>query len=194
MQAWLQERGEGGHHWIFADAHTEASALEADMALVMEAPLPWIQALRIPALVNETILTFGQMGCAGKPLARFCGWSTFWERSKWEVALASPDAPWLQEMAGALGRSLVPVADTPGLVAPRILAMLFNEACFGLADGICSPTDMDTAMQLGTNYPRGPVAWMEAVGRDKVGALLQALAASDSRYMPHPTLQMPARS
>jgi 3-hydroxybutyryl-CoA dehydrogenase len=194
MQAWLKEQGEGGHQWLFLNGLPEASAVVADMALVMEAPLEWIQALQVPALVNETILTFAQMGCTGKPMARFCGWPTFWERSKWEVALATPGAPWLPDLAQALGRSLVPVADTPGLVAPRVLAMLFNEACFGLADGICSAADMDTAMQLGTNYPRGPVAWMEAVGRNKVGALLQALATSDSRYLPHSSLQNPTRS
>jgi 3-hydroxybutyryl-CoA dehydrogenase len=94
----------------------------------------------------------------------------------------------LEVFGQLLNKQLVAVADAPGLVAPRILAMIINEACYGLADGICSASDMDTAMKLGTNYPKGPVAWMEEIGKEKIAELLFAMSKTDSRYAPHPML------
>ncbi|HSR38024.1 MAG TPA: 3-hydroxyacyl-CoA dehydrogenase family protein, partial [Phnomibacter sp.] len=131
--------------------------------------------------------TFGQMNVAHKLFARFCGWPGFMLREKWEVAVCQ-QGPWLESFSQLLNKQLVPVADAPGLVAPRILAMIFNEACYGLADGICSASDMDTAMKLGTNYPKGPVAWMEEIGKEKIAKLLSAMAKTDNRYAPHPLL------
>jgi 3-hydroxybutyryl-CoA dehydrogenase len=52
------------------------------------------------------------------------------------------------------------VADTPGLVVARTIAMLINEAADAVQQGVCSETDADTAMQLGVNYPAGPFAWL----------------------------------
>lgn len=170
--------------WLFTnDSHIPA----ADGVIVMHPTSAILQQLQVPALINETIFTIGQMESAHKPIARFCGWPGFIQREKWEVAVNYP-GEWIQMFEMALNKPLVAVADTPGLVAPRILAMIINEACFGLAAGICSASDMDTAMKLGTNYPKGPVAWMEEIGKDKIAALLSAMARHDSRYEPHSML------
>ena len=53
------------------------------------------------------------------------------------------------------------VQDRTGMVMPRILCMLINEAAFALMENIASPSDIDTAMKLGTNYPFGPVEWAD---------------------------------
>ena len=45
----------------------------------------------------------------------------------------------------------------PGLVLGRILCQLVNEAHFALRQGVASPDDIDTAMRLGLNRPRGRV-------------------------------------
>jgi 3-hydroxybutyryl-CoA dehydrogenase len=52
------------------------------------------------------------------------------------------------------------VADTPGLVVARTIAMVINEAADAVQQGVCSETDADTAMRLGVNYPAGPFTWL----------------------------------
>jgi 3-hydroxybutyryl-CoA dehydrogenase len=85
-----------------------------------------------------------------------------------------------------LGLKAIEVPETPGLVLGRILAMLVNEATFALMEGVATPADIDTAMQLGTNYPRGPLAWADYVGLDVILAILKHLeeAYGEDRYCP----------
>lgn len=67
------------------------------------------------------------------------------------------------------------VGDSPGCVLGRIVAQIVNEAAFALAEGIGSAEDVDTAMRLGFNYPRGPREWHEALGTATVIAILDGL-------------------
>jgi 3-hydroxyacyl-CoA dehydrogenase len=55
------------------------------------------------------------------------------------------------------------IADYPGLLVWRTLAMLINEALDAVQKGVASPEDIDTAMRLGVNYPHGPLAWGESL-------------------------------
>ena len=86
----------------------------------------------------------------------------------------------------ALGRPTQAVKDSPGLVLARILSSLVNEACTALQEGIATPEDIDTAMVLGVNYPRGPLAWGEEIGLGRVLTCLETLQAEfgDDRYRP----------
>lgn len=90
-----------------------------------------------------------------------------------------------------LGLKAIEVPETPGLVLGRILAMLVNEATFALMEGVATPADIDTAMQLGTNYPRGPLAWADYVGLDVILAILKHLdeAYGEDRYCASPLLR-----
>ena len=67
------------------------------------------------------------------------------------------------------------VADTPGLVVARTIAMLINEAADAVQQGVCSEADADTSMQLGVNYPAGPFNWLADWGVTAVVELLQHL-------------------
>jgi len=69
-------------------------------------------------------------------------------------------------------------------IGTRVLATLVNEAASAVADGVAPPEPIDTAMRLGANYPRGPLAWGELIGLSTVVATLDALGAdaSDRRY------------
>ena len=60
----------------------------------------------------------------------------------------------------------------------RTLAMLVNEAVDLVARGEASAEDVDTAMELGTNYPKGPIAWGAEVGFDVIAAQLRRLDAA----------------
>lgn len=94
------------------------------------------------------------------------------------------------EFAGALGKEFALVKDTAGLVLPRILCMLANEACFALMDGVAPPHDINAAMKLGANYPLGPLAWAEQIGLRQVHAVIAALYKNfnEERYRPAPLL------
>jgi 3-hydroxybutyryl-CoA dehydrogenase len=84
----------------------------------------------------------------------------------------------------AIGKSVSEVDDTPGLVLLRTLAMLANEASEAAHTGVATTADIDQAMISGLNYPRGPLAWADAVGPSRMLATLDALqlAYGDDRY------------
>lgn len=91
----------------------------------------------------------------------------------------------------SIGRDVEVIHDGPGLVAPRIIACLVNEAAYALMEGVASAADIDTAMKLGVNYPEGPLAWADALGPDVILEILDGLHAhtGDDRYRPCPYLQ-----
>jgi 3-hydroxybutyryl-CoA dehydrogenase len=72
----------------------------------------------------------------------------------------------------------------------RILPMIMNEAAWALGEGVASVRDIDRAMKLGTNYPKGPLRWADEVGLDTVLEILRTLqsALGDDRYRPAPFL------
>ncbi len=71
-------------------------------------------------------------------------------------------------------------------VFSRILATIMNEASSALADNVASAADIDTAMQKGTNYPRGPLTWSNDIGPGVVARLLRVLEnqSRNGRYIP----------
>jgi 3-hydroxybutyryl-CoA dehydrogenase len=72
----------------------------------------------------------------------------------------------------------------------RTLAMLVNEAVDLVHRGEASAEDVDTAMRLGTRYPKGPIAWGREIGFDVVARQLEQLDATfpGGRYRPSPAL------
>jgi 3-hydroxybutyryl-CoA dehydrogenase len=84
------------------------------------------------------------------------------------------------------GLSVAVIGDSPAFVAPRILAMIVNLACEVAQIGIGTPEDIDVAMRLAQNYPRGPFEWGEWLGTGRVHDTLrrmQDITGSD-RYRP----------
>jgi 3-hydroxybutyryl-CoA dehydrogenase len=84
----------------------------------------------------------------------------------------------------------------PAQIEARILAAIVNEAASAVADGVATPDAVDTAMQLGTNWPDGPLAWGERIGLASVVHTLDALHAAvpDGRYRAVPLLRSLAES
>ena len=80
-------------------------------------------------------------------------------------------AAWL----AGLGFTPLRLADAPGLVVARTVAMLINEAADAVQQGACTPEGADTAMKLGVNYPAGPFEWLAQWAAADVVALLDAL-------------------
>ncbi len=82
------------------------------------------------------------------------------------------------------GLAVSPVGDTPGLVVMRIVAQLASVAADAVTLAVADPGDIDTAMRLGTNYPRGPLAWAEEIRITTVVGVLDRLRAfyGEDRY------------
>lgn len=78
------------------------------------------------------------------------------------------------------------IADLPGLVVLRTVAMLANEAADAVLQGVASAEDIDLAMRAGVNYPLGPLAWADRLGVPYTLNVLENLQASygESRYRP----------
>jgi 3-hydroxybutyryl-CoA dehydrogenase len=74
-----------------------------------------------------------------------------------------------------LGREVVWVKESPGLVLPRIVSQLVNEATFAELEGVADGATIDLAMRLGVNYPHGPLEWGKIIGYDKVLTVLDHL-------------------
>lgn len=92
----------------------------------------------------------------------------------------------------------VPVSvihDSPGFVAPRVVAQVVNVACDIAQQRIATPADIDRAVTLGLGYRQGPLAMGDALGADRVLALLEGLLEfyGDPRYRPSPWLTRRAR-
>ena len=86
-------------------------------------------------------------------------------------AWRAQSAAWL----AALGFAPLPVADTPGLIVARTVAMLINEAADAVLQGVCTPEGADAAMKLGVNYPAGPFEWLAGWNESDVASLIDTL-------------------
>src|SRR6266446_722456 len=84
------------------------------------------------------------------------------------------------------GAKVTLVKDSPGFIAQRMVAMIANLGCEMAMIGIASAADVDTAMTLGLNYPRGPLALADWLGVKQCHEILVQLQAitGDDRYRP----------
>ena len=87
-------------------------------------------------------------------------------------------------MLQSAGFAVSVLADSPGLVVFRTVAMLANEAFDAVHQQVCSEAAVDIAMRGGVNYPIGPVEWARRIGLDRVLAGLDHLQAhyGEPRY------------
>jgi 3-hydroxybutyryl-CoA dehydrogenase len=78
----------------------------------------------------------------------------------------------LMQQLGWIYESIIP---TIGMVTPRVICMIINEAYFTAEEGTASREDIDTSMKLGTNYPMGPFEWSRKIGIRHVYEVLEAV-------------------
>jgi 3-hydroxybutyryl-CoA dehydrogenase len=106
------------------------------------------------------------------------------------IALARPDQASDDDLAQAVGlmqaadMTVAVIDDLPGMLVMRTVCMLANEAAEVVHTGVASAEAVDQAMRLGVNYPRGPLAWAEAIGLERVRDVLDHLARTygEDRY------------
>jgi 3-hydroxybutyryl-CoA dehydrogenase len=85
----------------------------------------------------------------------------------------------------------MPPHDVRRSILERIVSQLVNEASFAAGEGVAAPGDIDAAMRLGLNHPRGPFEWGRELGPRSVLATLDALRGEvgDERYAAAPLLR-----
>ena len=101
---------------------------------------------------------------------------TFINREKSEMSLAfESEKSAAETLCTSLGLKPEWVNDRVGLVTPRILFMIINEAYYTVQEGTANKADIDTGMKLGTAYPHGPFEWVNQIGIRDVYEVLDAL-------------------
>jgi 3-hydroxybutyryl-CoA dehydrogenase len=131
----------------------------------------------------------------GKPhfkMASFNGLPGLFNRPLLEISLPSGESGnWLQELMNTLEIDYQLVDDRVGMVTPRVIFMIINEAFYTLQEGTASKKDIDLGMKLGTNYPHGPFEWAEIIGYKTVYETLDALwqDSREERYKICPLLK-----
>jgi 3-hydroxybutyryl-CoA dehydrogenase len=129
----------------------------------------WSHLLQAPVILFDVALDFAT--CAHVALARAD------QASEGDLAQAVG-------LLQAAGIAVSVIDDLPGMLLMRTVCMLANEAAEAVHTGVASAEAVDQAMQLGVNYPRGPLAWAEAVGLERVRDVLDHLARTygEDRY------------
>jgi 3-hydroxybutyryl-CoA dehydrogenase len=94
----------------------------------------------------------------------------------------------------AIGKNIEIVQDRVGMVLPRILCQLINEASFAVVEDIAAPQDIDKVLKLGLHFPLGPIEWAEQIGLKQVQSVLAALYSDlqEERYRISPLLRQMA--
>lgn len=134
---------------------------------------------------------------ANKP-ERIAGFATLYplkNRKLIEITGGMATSPAVLQAAEDFFKSLeketVTVKDAAGLIFPRILSLIINEAARSLEEGVASAEEIDIGMRLGVNYPEGPLRWADEAGLNEILAVLEGLQreTGDDRYRPAPLLK-----
>ena len=89
------------------------------------------------------------------------------------------------------GGKVIFIHDSPGFIAQRILACIVNTGSDIAQQRIARPADINRAVELGLGYPKGPLAFGDALGPERILAILEEMQDfyGDPRYRPSPWLK-----
>jgi 3-hydroxybutyryl-CoA dehydrogenase len=111
------------------------------------------------------------------------------------VAVADQADPATRTAAAGLfqaaGIAVSFIDDTPALLLTRTVCLLANFATDAMMQGVTDAAGIDTAMLKGLNYPRGPLAWADALGAARIVTVLDNLQRlyGDDRYRATPLMR-----
>ncbi len=91
------------------------------------------------------------------------------------VATSDETLETAKTFGASLGKTIVLAKDTPGFIVNRLLLPYLADAARMLEAGIATREDIDAAVNLGLNYPMGPLTLMDFVGIDIVVFVLDAM-------------------
>jgi 3-hydroxybutyryl-CoA dehydrogenase len=133
-----------------------------------------------PVLINSVVWTIAEIRA---PFIRINAWPTFLSRNLCEIAVGpKKDNDQIRSVFERLAWPVELVPDLPGMISPRIVSMIVNEAFYAFEQGVSSRKEIDLAMKLGTNYPYGPFEWADRIGLLNIYSLLKTLQKTEPRY------------
>lgn len=187
------------------DAVADIADIPAEAGIVIEA-VPERPELKIAVLTaaetvvgeetvlasNTSSLSVTELAAALKRPSRFLGTHFFnpVPASKLVEIVTAPETGTavlesVRGWAGALGKTEIVVRDAPGFATSRLGVTLGLEAIRMVEEGVASPADIDTAMELGYRHPMGPLKLTDLVGLDVRLAIAEYLAAElGDRFTP----------
>jgi len=143
----------------------------------------------VPIFINSVCYTLKERNHSLN-VVRINGWTGFLNRPIWEIA--GPINHNHISIIEQLKKKYTLLTDEPGFISARIIAMIINEGFFAKGEKVSTEDEIDIAMKLGTNYPKGPFEWMREIGLKNVYNLLCILSKYDKRYTPAPLLETEA--
>ena len=173
--------------WIEATAgFTPGQPFDACIDLLFDnnsERIEWLKNLQVQHIIINSVIT--PLKDIRQDFIRINGWNTFLKRPVFEAAAIDATLkPKAEELFLCLGRKTEWVPDITGFIAPRVVALIINEAFFALEEKVSTEEEIDTAMKLGTNYPYGPFEWGKKIGFQPIYLLLAALVKEETRYNP----------
>ena len=139
--------------------------------------------------LKEFDFLYGSKKCN---LFGFNGLPTFINRGSLELSILNEeDGESVKSLMDQMKTGFHLIEDRVGMVSPRIVCMIINEAYYTVQEGTASREDVDLGMKLGTAYPHGPFDWCEKIGVTNVYEVLEALYddTKDERYKICPLLK-----
>lgn len=179
---------------FFSDSDVVFDFTIADFPHQMEV---YVNHPKLTVFLNTTLKNLQDLGShvdhkLSASVFGFCGLPTFLNRPVLEVSLNQEShEKKLNYICDQLKTEYVQVKDHVGLVTPRVICMIINEAYFTVEEGTATREDIDLAMKLGTNYPYGPFEWAQKIGIKNVYEVLRAVYedTKDERYKICPSLR-----
>jgi len=177
------------------DVVVEAATERVDLKLKIFADLDRIAQPSAILASNTSSISLTRIAAATKRPAQVIGMHFFNPVPVMQLvelirALQTSDATFgtVKALAQKVGKTPVEVKNSPGFVANRILLPMLNEAVFCLYEGLATPADIDTVMELGMAHPMGPLALADLIGLDTCLSILEVLfeGFKDPKYRPCP--------
>ena len=100
------------------------------------------------------------------------------------------------KFAHLIGKKVIPVKESPGIISTRLFVPLINEACEILMEGVGKLEDIDLTMKVGFGLPLGPFEMADKIGLDKILRWCENLydEFGDLKYKSSPLLKKLVRA
>lgn len=100
------------------------------------------------------------------------------------------------KFAQLIGKKVVHVKESPGIISTRLFVPLINEACEILMEGVGTMEDIDLTMKVGFGLPLGPFEMADKIGLDKILRWCENLydEYGDLKYKASPLLKKLVRA
>ncbi|MHA4843269.1 3-hydroxyacyl-CoA dehydrogenase family protein [Flavitalea antarctica] len=189
----LNRKSKPGVGFVWADSVSSLLMIEADCYFDLKFEMDAERTRKLRSLlskpvfigaVNDSLNSVGD-----ERFIRINSWPGMIERETLELAFSESQSSTVAAIQDQLGWSYISVPDVAGMVTPRIISMIINEAYFALGEGLSTRAEIDIAMKSGTSYPYGPFEWCAKIGTGNILALLRSLQSQNpGRYEIAPTL------